>query len=250
MPPPKLPGNAPVPDVVRPIEIRLFHALWKEPHFSVLHALNGRLYQLVHFHEPLLLHHRLHRRAAAVVRPHVMGMRRDLHQKAHLFKLLHQGLPAVIAVHSGELPRILIHHCVIPYHHDLRKPMALPDLKVVRVMRRGDFHAACPKLLVHIGVRNHRDLPVRKRQRQRLSNDVLIPLIVWADRDRRVAKHRFRPRRGNLHKPPFLAYDRIVDVPKKAVLLLMLHLSVGNRGLAYRAPVDDPGAFVNIAFLV
>ena len=39
-------------------------------------------------------------------------------------------------------------------------------------------------------------------------------------------------------------------MPEEAVLLLMLNLSVGNGGLADRTPVDDAGAFVDVAFLV
>ncbi len=39
-------------------------------------------------------------------------------------------------------------------------------------------------------------------------------------------------------------------MPEKSVLILMLNLCIRNRSLAYRTPVDDPGAFVDIAFFI
>ena len=39
-------------------------------------------------------------------------------------------------------------------------------------------------------------------------------------------------------------------MPEKSVLILVFHLGVGNRRLAYRTPVDDPGALVDISFFI
>ena len=83
MPPPKLSGNTPVPDIVGPVKICFFHTLWKEFDFSVFDSFNCRLNQFIHFHKPLLFDHRLYRCAAAVVGSYVMGMRYYFDKKPH-----------------------------------------------------------------------------------------------------------------------------------------------------------------------
>ena len=49
---------------------------------------------------------------------------------------------------------------------------------------------------------------------------------------------------------PVLIEQRIADVPEVTVRLLVLHLEVGERRLAARAPVDDPLAAVDQAFVI
>ena len=39
-------------------------------------------------------------------------------------------------------------------------------------------------------------------------------------------------------------------MPEEAVLFYVLYLRVGDRGLAYRTPVDDAGTLVDVSFLV
>jgi len=128
--------------------------------------------------------------------------------------------------------------------------VTLAHLKIVGVMGRGNFHAACSKFLVHIRVGDNRNLPVCQRQLKHLAHDVLIALILRVHRNRGVSQHGFRPCGGYLHKTARLSHYRIIDVPEKAVLLHMLHLCIRDRGLAYRTPVNDSGPLINVAFLV
>ena len=73
---------------------------------------------------------------------------------------------------------------------------------------------------------------------------MLIPLVVRMHRHGRIAKQRFRPCRRDF-KHIVRADDRIIDVPEKAVLLLILHFNIRDCGEAMRAPVDNALAAVN-----
>ena len=104
--------------------------------------------------------------------------------------------------------------------------MALSNLEVIGIMGRCDFHAAGSEFLVHIGVCNHRDFTVRKRELQHLAHDILIALILRVHGYRGIAQHGFRPGCGNLHKPSRLAHHRIINMPEKSVLFHMFDFRV------------------------
>ena len=63
-----------------------------------------------------------------------------------------------------------------------------------------------------------------------------MPLIVRVHRHAAVPEHRLRPGGGDRHLPPFL--DLVGDVVQVPLYVLVLHLDVGEGGLAARAPVD------------
>ena len=249
MSPPQLSGDAPVLDPLQPVEIGLAEVLRHKLQVAVLQGFDGRLRHLLHLHEPLLLHHGLHRGLAAVVGAHVVGVGNHLHQKSLLLQILHHGLSGLVAVHA----EIFSGHAdggVVVHHADLRQIVAAAHLKVVGVVGGGDLHTARSKLLVHVLVGDHRDLPVREGELQHLSDEVLVALIVGIYRHSRISQHGLRAGGGDLHKAALLPHDGVVDVPEEAVLLLMDHLRVGDGSLTHRAPVDDPGPLVDISLLV
>ena len=128
--------------------------------------------------------------------------------------------------------------------------MTASNLKVVGVVCRCDLNAACSEFLVNILIGNNRDLSVCKRKLQHLSYKVFISFILRVYSNCCIAEKCLRTSGRDLNKTSFLTYDGIIDVPEKSVLVLMYNLCIRNRGLAYRTPVDDPGAFVDIAFLI
>ena len=255
MAPPELSGNAPVADVVRPVEINLVHALRNQADVPVLHAFYGRLDQLAHLHEPLLLDQRLHRGLAAVMGSHVVGIVLDAHQKPHLVQLLHDGLPGLVTVHSGELSAVFIDGGIVVHDVDLRKVVPLSHLEVVRVMGGGDLHHAGPEFHVHIRIRNDGDQPVHEGQKHLSSHQILIARILRVHGHCRISQHGLRTGGGELQELRFaglsvLIRQRIFDVPEMACLLLIHHLRVGNGGVADRTPVDDPAALVDPALFM
>ena len=247
--PPELAGNAPILDVLHPIEIDLLHALRNKAHTSVADAFDCRLCQRFHLYKPLLRNARLHHGVAAVATADIVLDRLDTHQEALFFQLLDDLFARLKAGHSCKLPAVFINAAVIVHHIDDFQIVAQADFKVVRVVCGGDLHHAGPKVLLDIGIRNHRDLTANQREDQHLANDVLIARVVRMHRHGGVAQHRLRSGGGQLQIPTAVL-KRIADVPEIAVLLCEFHLRVGNGGLTMRAPVDDPLATVNQALII
>ena len=74
MPPPELAADAPVADILHPVEIDLGEALGDDADAPVLHGLDGRLGQGLDLDEPLLAGDRLDDRLAALAVPHGSGV--------------------------------------------------------------------------------------------------------------------------------------------------------------------------------
>ncbi len=78
MPPPELPRNAPVVNVVHPLEIGLLVHLRRKANVLFAHSLFGLVRQRLNLDKPLRREPRLHHRLAAVAEPH--GVRMVLHR--------------------------------------------------------------------------------------------------------------------------------------------------------------------------
>ena len=113
MTPPELSGNAPVTDIVRPVEISLFHALRNQLDLSVFYCLCRRLDQFIHFDKPLFLDHRLDRRFASVMRTDIMGIILNADKQSHFIKLLDDRRSCFITIHSLELAAVFIDRGII-----------------------------------------------------------------------------------------------------------------------------------------
>ena len=248
--PPKLTGNTPVTDIFQPVKIGFAKACRNKFQLALIENVNSSFCHLVHTNEPLRLDHRLYRSAAAVMSSNAVGMGNYLHQKSLCLKICHHCLTRFITVHSRILAAKRIDGSVVIHDIDLRKVVTFSNLKVVRVMGRCDLHASCSKFFIHILVCHNRNFTVCERQLQHFSNQILISLVIRIYRYCSISQKCFRTGGGNLHKASLFSNDRIIDVPEKSVLILMLYLCIGNRSLAYRTPVDDPGAFVDIAFFI
>ena len=133
---------------------------------------------------------------------------------------------------------------VVGEHTDDGQVMALADLEVVRVVRRGDLHHA--RALFHIGmlVADDRDFDVYQRQNDVAAVQMRIARIVFVDGHGGIAQHCLRAG-GRQLKLFARLLDGVEQVPEVAFLLLILHLRVGNGGVAARAPVDHAVAAVN-----
>ena len=250
MSPPDLTGNAPVADIFQPVQIDLVKPLRHKLQVAVLDRLDGRLCQLVHLHKPLLLDERLHCGVTAVMGSHVVGMGLYLHKVSLLLQILHHGLSGLVAVHACVFSTILlIDGGVVVHDIDLRQIVALSDLKVVGVVGRRDLHRSGSELLIHIVVRHNGDLPVSQGEQTFFAHKVFVALVIRMYRDGCVSQHGLRTCGRDL-QVIVSSHDGILDVPEMSLLLLMLYLRVGEGCLAHRAPVDDPGAFIDIAFLI
>ena len=128
--------------------------------------------------------------------------------------------------------------------------MALSHFEIVRIMRRRDFDGTRAERLVNILVGKQRDAAADNRQDQRLSDEVLVALIVRMHGDARVTEHRLGARRRDFDVLARFALDFIADVPEMALLRHMVDLDVRNGRVARRAPVRDARALINEPLLI
>ena len=248
-------GNTPVTDIVRPVKIRLFHALGNQSDLTILYGFHGRLNQFFHLYKPLLFYERLNRGFAAVMGSYIMGIVLDPNQKAHFFQFGHNLFSGCVAVHALELAAVFIDGSIVVHNIDHRKIMALAYFKVVRVVSRRNFNYARTELTVYIAVCHNGNPAVYKGQPNLAADQVLIPLVIGMYGYRRIAQHRLRPGGCKLQKfclADFSVFfdDRIFDMPEMSGLFLVFNLRIGNGGVTYGTPVDNTGAFIDPAFLM
>ena len=253
--PPELAADAPVADIVGPVEIDLLHPLGDELDITLFDSLDGGLDQLVHLDEPLFFDQGLDSRAAAVMGSDIVGIVLDTDQKAHLFQFFDDLLSGLIAVHAFELGAVFVDGGVVVHDIDLGQAMALSDLKVVGVVGGSDLDNAGTEFTVDIGIRHDRDLAVNERKPDLFADQTRIALILGVNRHSSITKHGLGTCRRKLQKTgrgdAAVVFDqRIFDMPEMAVLLFVLHFRVGNGGLADRAPVDDAASLIDPALLV
>ena len=225
MSPPQLTGNAPVADILHPVQIDLGIALRIELKLTGLDRFDRGLGKLVHLDEPLRLDHRLDRRMAAVMRTDVVLMRLHTDQKPLFLQILNDQLTCLVTVHAGVFAAVLADRSVIVQDADLLQIVAQAHFKVVRVMRGRDLHGASPEFLVDIIILDHRDLTADKRQDQHFADTVLITLVLRIDRNGRIAEQRLGTGGRDLDISAAVLV-RVTDMPEKARLILVLDLCV------------------------
>ena len=173
-----------------------------------------------------------------------MRMLLDLDEIALRFKVLDDAAARFIAVKAFIFAAEAVDGGVVVHHADLLQTVTLADEKVVRVMRRGDFHAAGPEFLVDILVRDDGDFPPDERQNQRFADEFGITLVLRADGNGGISQQRLGTGGGD-DNIAVRTLDRIADMPEVTGLLLIFDLGVRKGGAALGAPVDDAVAAVD-----
>ncbi len=255
MAPPELTADAPVADVVGPVEVGLFHAGRDQLDVTVLDAFHSGLNELVHADEPLGLDHGLDSGAAAVMGTHVVGIIFDINEKPHLVQFLDDLGSALVAVHARELAAVGINGGIVVEDVDLGEAVALSHLKVVGVVGRGDLNDTGTEFHINILVGHDGDLSVHEGQEDLFAHQILIAVILGIHGHGGIAQHGLGTGGGKLQETgggdgAVVLDQGILDMPEVAGLILVLHLCVGNGGLADRAPVDDAAALVDPAFFM
>ena len=284
MAPPELAADAPVLDVRHPVTVGVDPVGGDEidlarPALDTFDQRQAARAEVVHLHEPLVGQVRLDCLAAAVAARHLQLVRFGFHEQARGFEVGKHELARLVAVEAVVLRRngadctsapdsgfhcfsrvgcdravinrfgITDDLCFRCKNIDQRQLVAQPDLVVVEIVRRRDLDHAGTELAVDIIVGDHRDQPAGQRQGDGLADQVRVTLVVGMHHHRGVAEHRFRPCRGD-HQRAAAVAERIADRPQKAVLFLVDHFQVGDRGLQHRVPVDEALATVDQALLV
>ena len=249
MAPPELTGNAPVMAVFHPVGIGLGEALGDKFHFALVHHPQSLLGQRLHLHEPLGGDQGLHVIVAAVAGAHVVAVRLHLHQIALLLQILHDGLAALVAVHTIVGAAVFVDVTVIGNDPDDLQIMPQAHLKVIGVVGGGHLHSAGAEADLAVLVTHNGDLPVHNRQDALLADEMLELLVIGVHSHAGIAHHGLGTGSSH-HNVAGAVCQRIADIPQVAGLVHILHLGVRQGGNAVGAPVDDAAALVDEALVV
>ena len=249
--PPQLPADAPVVHVVDPAEVAGRHLRRMQPGAAVPHRVARRTGQRADPDEPLQGQPRFDRRAATLAVPHRVQVRPDLgHDPALLAQRRDYGRAGLEAVQPLERA-VRRDHAALVQHGQAGQAVPPADLEVVRIVRRGDLHRAGAERRVDVLIGDHRDPPAGQRQLHLAADQVPVPVVIGVHGHRGVAQHRLGagggdhdrvriPLRGGVGGASPRANTAVADRDQLALVLAVVHLDVGQRGQAARAPVDDP----------
>ncbi len=244
MTPPELARDAPVADIFQPVFVDSGKARRDKVCLLVAHCLQSRLGKWFHFHEPLLRDQRFHNGTAAVAVTHGMTVFFNFFYKAQGLQVLHHFFTAVIPIEAGIGARRRGHFAIFIDHRNDLKIMALTDLKVIGIVGRRHFDRPAAESGINIVVGNDGDLPIEQRQNNFAPHQTPVSLIFGVDGDPAVAEHRLRPRRRHNDITAAVS-QRIADMGKGGIPLLMFHLNIGKGGMATGTPVDHVVALVD-----
>ena len=242
--PPELTADAPVLDVVEPVEVDLGPALGAEVEALAIDGGDGGLGQLLHLHEPLLADQGLDDGLRAVRDRLAVGDVVHALELAHLLELGDDLLAGELAALALEGTRVLVHGAVLVEQQDNRQVVPGTALVVGQVVAGRDLHAASAELHVHGLVGDHGDFAVHEGHPHGLAHQGLEALVVGVNGNTRVAQQGLGP--GGSHGDEVLrAADRVADVPHLALAGLHLDFVVRHRGLQSTVPVHNARALVD-----
>src|SRR5690606_5694921 len=118
--PPQLARDAPVLDVVHPVQVDAGEAFRDEAQLAGARDLGRRLGQRLHLDEPLGRDQRLDHRLAALAGVDGMGVRLLAAQQARLAEVRDHASAHLPRLLPGERPGVLVHRTVEVHHADTR----------------------------------------------------------------------------------------------------------------------------------
>ena len=173
-----------------------------------------------------------------------MAVRLGFHQIPLLLQVLHNGFPALVAVHPVVGAAVFVNGPIVRDTPDGLQIVAQAHLEVVGVMGGGHLHRAGAKPQLHIFVGHDGNLPVHDGQDAGLAHEVLEPLVLRVDRHAGIAHHGLRPGRRHDEVPGPVG-EGVADIPEISRLILVFHFNIRKSGKAIRAPVDDAASLIN-----
>ncbi len=246
MAPPQLAADAPGLDVLQPVEIDPGPVLGHELGLALLHRLDGFGRQGAHVEIPLLGQPRLklHRLGLFVMR-HGVDDGFDLIQQSQRLEIGDDHFPRHEAVEAAIfLRRVVVDLGILGQDVDHRQIVALADLEVVEIVRRGDLHRAGALFRIGMFVADDRDQAAHQRQTDLFADQMLQLFVFGMHRHRGIAQHGLGPCRG--HGDELVtALDRIFQIPEMALDLDAFDFEIGNRGFQLGVPIDQPLVFID-----
>mmetsp|Transcript_3095 Transcript_3095/g.9184 ORF Transcript_3095/g.9184 Transcript_3095/m.9184 type:complete len:352 (+) Transcript_3095:1410-2465(+) len=250
MPPPKLPRHAPVLDVLEPHPINLLEPLRYDFCLTTLHGGQRRPGKTLHLDEPLLAHQRLDNLPATLRPRDSLRVWLILNAQTARHQILPELFPRHEPVQTLVLSGVPIQRPVVVHDVDELQVVPLPELVIVNIVPRRDLQCTGSKLHIHVRVGNDRNRPPARHGHHRPPPEqVPESRILRVHRQRRIAKNRLRPCRGNRNRL-VRPLDRVLEVVQRALLLRVLHLQVAHGRLQLAIPVHQVRPLIHQPFLV
>ncbi len=249
MAPPQLARDAPVIDVVHPVEINLAVIVGDDRDFAAFDSFSSAVSERLNLDEPLLGQTRLDNCPAAFALADRERIVFFGDQKSLFLQIGQHALARFEPIEPGIRARVLVHVRVFVHHVDLRQVVAQAGLKVVGIVRGSDLHRAGAELRLREFVGDDGNLALHQRDENVLPVEMRVALIFRVHSDRGVAQHRFGTG-GRYGDELVRADNRIANLPQFPGDVLVLHFEIGDRGFVPRAPVHDVMSAINQAFLI
>ncbi len=160
MSPPQLARDAPVINIIHPVQINLPVVVRDDGDFAALHRLYCAVSEWLDFDEPLLGEPRLNHGPAAVALAQGERVIFFADQKSLLLQIRKHTFAGFIAIESRVRARVLVHVRVLVHHVNLGQFVTLARLKIVGIVRRGHLHRSGAELRLRQFVDNDRNLAI------------------------------------------------------------------------------------------
>ena len=183
MTPPKLTGNTPVLNVLKPLTVNAAPLFRENVDFAGCDGLKTDLSdgftggegtfgrRLAHGHVPLLRKHWLDDfTRTSHTRNHVLDFT-DADKVSGFFKIVDPRFAAFRTSHASVLfGNVFVHARIFCENVDHLQVVALTDRKVVKVVPRCHFHDAGTEFLINVGIADDREEPVHQRRFKALAD--------------------------------------------------------------------------------
>jgi hypothetical protein len=196
MPPPQLARDAPVVDVVHPVQINLLVVFGNDRDLAALRRFDGAIGQRFDLDEPLLGKPRLDDGSAALALADRERVVFFADQESLLLQIFQHSRARRVAVEAGVRAGVLVHVRVLVHHVDLRQVVAQAGLKIVGIVRRSHLHRAGAELGLREFVGDDGNLAVHQRQQNALAVKMRVAFVFRVHRNRGVAEHGLGARGG------------------------------------------------------
>ena len=209
-----------------------------------------RLLVITQIHEPLQAYQGFHHRVAPLTVAHGVTVVLDFLQKSQALQLGNYFIPSLKALHAGVLSGGVGHVAVKSddvYDFQL---VPLADLEIYQIVARRYLQCSSAEVPADGVVADNGDASAHDGERGPAAQQMLVAGVFGIYGYSCVAQHGLRAGGGYSYMRPGVLFQRVSDVIKGAVLLLVVHFQVGEGGCAPRTPVDDALVAVNEALVV
>ncbi len=238
MSPPDLAADAPVADIVHPLEVGLFPLFRDDFGTPVLDGGDSLLGQRLDLDVPLQAHIGFDDGLATIALADRIEVLFGALEQFARRQIRQHLLPGGIAIQALIGAAVGVDHTRLVKDIDEFEVMATADFKVVEVVSRSDLYRAATEFLVNVIIGDDRDFTTDQRQHNALADQISIAFVFGMHGHGGIAEHSFGSGGGH-HQQAVATFDRVAKVPELTLLIFMLHLKVGKSRVAARAPVDQ-----------